>query len=202
MSVSPLVLFEKIMTYRGYHIYMNIIMSFLRRLCYSLLYTDLLQEHIKRGLIVGKNFKMQNEVIIDPTCTWLIEIGDNVTLAPRVNILAHDASMKKHLNYARIGKVKIGDRVFIGAGAVILPGVTIGNNVVVGAGSIVSRDIADGQVVAGNPARVICTLDDFLERKRNEMMVCPSIDCKVLALTDEMKKEMNAKMKDNIGYII
>jgi len=181
---------------------MNLIFNILRRLYYRFLYTDLLQEHIKRGLIVGKNFRMQNEVIIDPTCTWLIEIGDNVTLAPRVHILAHDASMKKHLNYARIGKVKIGDRVFIGAGTIILPGVTIGNNVVVGAGSVISRDILDGQVVAGNPAKVICTIDTFLEKKKNEMMVCPRVDCKQSALTVEMKNEMKAKMKENIGYII
>jgi maltose O-acetyltransferase len=166
---------------------------------------DLLKEYIKRGLVVGKNFNMLNEVIIDYSHIWHIEIGDDVTLAPRVHILAHDASTKKHLNYTRIGKVKIGNRVFIGAGSIILPGVTIGNDVIIGAGSIVSRDIPDGQLVAGNPARFICTIDDFLQRKRDEMKIYPCFEEEYTIgknVTADMKKEMNIKMKDKIGYII
>ena len=56
-----------------------------------------LKQLIKDGLVVGKNFDAMKDVIIDPGHCWLIEIGDNVTLAPRVHILAHDASMKKVL---------------------------------------------------------------------------------------------------------
>ena len=53
-----------------------------------------INELINRGLIIGNNFKCLNQVIIDDSHPWLIEIGDNVTLAPRVHILAHDASTK------------------------------------------------------------------------------------------------------------
>ena len=70
----------------------------------------------KDGLIFGKNFDTQYGVIIDPGHCWLIEIGDNVTLAPRVHILAHDASMKKFLGYTKIAPVKIGNNVFVGGG--------------------------------------------------------------------------------------
>ena len=163
------------------------------------------EEHIKRGLVIGKNFNMFDEVIIDYSHTWHIEIGNDVTLAPSVHILAHDASTKKYLNYTRIGKVKIGNKVFVGAGSIILPGVTIGDNVVIGAGSIVSRDIPSGHVAAGNPAKIICTIDKFIERKRDEMNVSPCFGEEYTIrgnITADMKNEMNAKMKDKIGYII
>ena len=82
-------------------------------------------------------------MLIDDSHAWLIEIGDNVTLAPRVHILAHDASTKLYLGYTKIGRVRIGNDVFIGHVTIILPGVTIGDNVVIGAGSVVKSDIPD-----------------------------------------------------------
>jgi len=177
----------------------------LRKIYHHVFRHDRLKQYIKGGLIVGKNFNMLEGVSIDSSHIWHIEIGNDVTLAPRVHIVAHDASTKIHLNYTRIGKVKIGNRVFIGAGSIILPGVTIGSNVVVGAGSVISRDIPDGQVVAGNPARIICTINDFLQRKRNEMELSPCFGDEYTLrkdVTADMKNEMNTKMKDKIGYII
>lgn len=118
------------------------------------------------GMKVGKNFKRLNGVILDPSHCWLIEIGDNVTMAPRVHILCHDASTKTFLNYTKIGRVSIGDNVFIGAESIVLPGVTIGSNVVIGAGSVVMHDVPGGMLVAGNPARTICSLEDYLQKER------------------------------------
>ncbi len=177
----------------------------LRKVYRRILRQDPVKELIKKGLIVGENFNMLSDVIIDYSHTWHIEIGDDVTLAPRVHILAHDASTKKHLNYTRIGKVKIGNRVFIGASSIILPGVTIGDDVVIGAGSVISRDVPNGHVIAGNPAKIICTIDEFLLRKRNEMNIYPCFSEEYTIrknVTANMKNEMNAKMKDKIGYII
>lgn len=84
------------------------------------------------GCVIGENFHAQKGTIIDPRHCWLIEIGDNVTLAPYVHILAHDASTKIPLGYTKIGRVRIGNNVFIGAGSTVLPGVTIGDNVIIG----------------------------------------------------------------------
>lgn len=123
----------------------------------------------RRGLIVGKNFTRMSGVILDPSHCWHISIGDNVVLAPRVHILAHDASTKVFLNYTRVADTRIGNNVFVGAGSIILPGVTIGNNVVIGAGSIVSTDIPDNTVAVGNPARVVKSLDVFLEENKQKM---------------------------------
>lgn len=123
----------------------------------------------KRGLQIGQNFKMMGRVIIDPSHCWHISIGNNVILAPRVHILAHDASTGLFLKYTKVANVKIGNNVFIGAGSIILPGVTIEDNVVIGSGSIVSRDVPTNSVAAGNPAKVICTLDEYLSKEKNLM---------------------------------
>jgi acetyltransferase-like isoleucine patch superfamily enzyme len=62
------------------------------------------------------------------------------------------------------GAIRVGNNVFLGFGALILPGVTIGNNVVVGAGSVVTKDVPDNVIVAGVPARVICPIEEYRKR--------------------------------------
>lgn len=141
----------------------------LKRIVNSLRGEQNLEKLLKRGLVVGKDFKRMGGVCIDPSHCWHIKIGNNVVLAPRVHILAHDASTGVFLGYTKVSNVTIGDNVFIGAGTVVLPGVSIGNNVVIGAGSVVSRDIPDGSVAVGNPAKVIKTLDVYLSREKERM---------------------------------
>jgi maltose O-acetyltransferase len=128
-----------------------------------------LNKLIGRGLKVGTNLTRMSGVIIDPAHCWHIEIGNDVILAPNVHILAHDASTKPFLNYTRIANVKIGNRVFIGAGTIVLPGVSIGNDVVVGAASVVSKSIPDNSLAVGNPARVIYSLSDYLAKEKLKM---------------------------------
>ena len=123
----------------------------------------------KRGLIIGKNVTLMGEVIIDPSHCWHIEIGDDVILAPRVHILAHDASTKLFLGHTLVSNVKIGNRVFIGAGTIVSPGVTIGDDVVIGAGSLVTKNIPSSSVAAGNPAKVLSTLDEYIDKQKNKM---------------------------------
>ncbi len=112
---------------------------------------------------------MQQGCIIDGSHSFHIEIGDNVSLAPNVHILAHDASTWWFLEYTRVSNVKIGNMVFIGAGSIILPGVTIGNNVIVGAGSIVTKSIPENCVYAGNPAKFIMYTSDYITREKQKM---------------------------------
>ena len=123
----------------------------------------------KRGLKTGKNFCRMNGVIIDASHCYHITIGDNVTLAPRVHVLAHDASTWQFLGKTRAANVVIGNEAFVGAGSIILPGVTIGNRVVIGAGSVVTKDIPDNSVAVGNPAKVISSLDAYLEKEKAKM---------------------------------
>lgn len=128
-----------------------------------------LEKLISRGLKVGTNFNRMSGALIDPTHCWHIEIGNDVTLGHYSQIIAHDASTKIFLNYTRVSKISIGNRVFIGAGSIILPGVTIGNDVIVGAGSIVTKDIQSNSVVVGSPAKFICTLEEYLSKIKDKM---------------------------------
>lgn len=162
---------------------------------------------VSLGLTVGKNFSRQEKTLIDQSHCWLITIGDDVTLAPRVHILAHDASTKSSLGYTRIGLVNIGNNVFVGSSSTVLPGVSIGNNVVIGANSVVSKDIPDNSVAIGNPAKVICTYDEFVSRKKREFENSPCFDESYTLrnpdFSDDMKKEMREKLeKSKIGYVV
>ena len=64
------------------------------------------------------------------------------------------------------GKVVIGDYVYIGAEALIMPGVTIGDHALIAAGSVVTKSVPSGIVAAGNPARPICTIEEFYARNK------------------------------------
>ena len=162
---------------------------------------------IELGLTVGENFSRQEKTLIDQSHCWLITIGDDVTLAPRVHILAHDASTKNALGYTRLGTVNIGNNVFVGASTTILPGVNIGDNVVIGAGSVVSKDIPSNSVAVGSPAMVICTYEEFVSKKENEMCSVPVFDesytLRNRNFSPEMKTEMKEKLKKSrIGYVV
>lgn len=179
---------------------MNPIKEFLYRLRGE--YTT--EKLISMGMTVGKNFGRLNGVILDPSHCWLITIGDNVTMAPRVHILCHDASTKVFLGYTKIGRVNIGDNVFIGAESVVLPGVNIGSNVIIGANSTVTHDVPDNTVVAGSPARVICSLDEYLEKERSRMATAPCYGEEYTlrkAVSMEKRLEQKAALDGKIGYI-
>lgn len=179
---------------------MNLLKEFIYRLRGE--YTT--EKLIKMGMTVGTNFKRLNGVILDPGHCWLIEIGDNVTMAPRVHILCHDASTKQFLNYTKIGRVTIGDNVFIGAESVVLPGVTIGSNVIIGANSTVTHDIPPGSVAVGSPARVIGSLEEYLVKERNRMAQAPCYGEEyTLRQNVSMEKRMRQKQElaQTIGFI-
>lgn len=159
---------------------------------------------VSMGMKVGKRFKRLNGVILDPGHCWLIEIGNDVTMAPRVHILCHDASTKTFLNYTKVGRVTIGDRVFIGAESVVLPGVTIGNDVIIGANSTVTHDISSNSVAVGSPARVICSLDEYLEKESKRMKDSPVYDESYTLRKDvsmDLRMKQKKELEGKIGYI-
>ena len=118
-----------------------------------------------RGVRIGENCSINTDYI-DYGHGFLVSIGDNVTIAVNAMILTHDASTKPFLGYSKVGSVSIGNDVFIGAGSIILPGVSIGKNVIIGAGSVVIRDIPDNSVAVGNPAKVIGSTRDYIDKNR------------------------------------
>lgn len=179
-------------------------MRFLKEFLYRLRGDQTTEKLIAMGMKVGSNFKRLHGTILDPDHCWLIEIGDNVTMAPRVHILCHDASTKDFLGYTKIGRVTIGNDVFIGAESVVLPGVRIGNRVVIGANSTVTHDIADNSVAVGSPARVICTLDEYLEKEKSRMASSPCYG-EEYTLRQNVSMELRMKQKEElqnkVGYI-
>lgn len=124
---------------------------------------------MRSGLTIGNDFQMMGECIIDNSHCWHIIIGNNVTLAPRVHILAHDASTKIFLDFTKVKNVTIGNNVFIGAGSIILPGVEIGDNVIIAAGSVITHKIDSNCIVGGNPAKFLMTLNEYLEKCKAQM---------------------------------
>lgn len=157
------------------------------------------------GLTFGRNFNPQQGYYLDPSHCWLITIGDDVTFGPRVQLYAHDASMHQALGYTKIAPIVIGDRVFIGAGSIILPGVRIGDDCVIGSGSVVTRDIPAGTVCAGNPARKICDTAAFIEKHQNEMRRSPVYDESYtlrLGVSLEKKQQQQDELVHSAGYVV
>jgi maltose O-acetyltransferase len=92
-----------------------------------------------------------------------ITIGDDVQIGPNVQLLTPTHPIEAEARRAKwegSQPITIGDNVWLGGGAVVLPGVAIGENTVVGAGSVVTRDLPANVVAVGNPARVIRRLSD------------------------------------------
>jgi acetyltransferase-like isoleucine patch superfamily enzyme len=125
------------------------------------------------GVKIGKDvhFYAMNHAMFS-TEPWLITIGDNVHITAGCQFITHDGGTLIVRNEVPdlelTAPVRVGNNVYIGMNTIILPGVNIGNRVIIGAGSIVTKDIPDNSVAVGSPARIVKTVDDYLEKaKRN-----------------------------------
>ncbi|RHV70462.1 MULTISPECIES: acyltransferase [Clostridia] len=177
----------------------------LRKVVYRIRGEYTVEQLKELGLHVGKNFNPQLGFELDPSHCWLIDIGDDVTFGPHVQVLAHDASMHKILGYTKIGRVSIGNGVFIGAGSIILPNVKIGDNSIIGAGSVVTKNIPPNVVCVGNPARVISTIDEYIEKNKKLMRKSPMYQENYTLrgnISESQKKEQREELEKNIGYVV
>ena len=98
---------------------------------------------------------------------YLIKIGNHCQLTEGTKIYTHGGALvarDRYPNFDVFGKVVLGDRVYVGSRAIIMPGVTIGDNVLIAAGSVVTKSIPSNVAVAGNPAKYLCSLDEYIER--------------------------------------
>lgn len=99
-------------------------------------------------------------VMVDVFFPEKITVGDNTIIGYNTTILAHEYLIKEY----RLGEVRIGSNVMIGANCTILPGVTIGDHAVIAAGSVVHKDVAPGSFVAGHPLRVIKSAEEEIRK--------------------------------------
>jgi len=156
------------------------------------------------GMHIGSEVNLPMSTWIDTAHCHLISIGDRCGFGSSCAILTHDAMPNEYLDATRVGRVTIHESCHFGMNTVILPGVTIGPRVVVGAGSVVHRDIPADSVAAGNPAKVICTLQEYLDRHREAMKTSPLFPFKEYSqeyLTPEKIRFMQSELAKGAGYI-
>ncbi len=131
---------------------------------------------VKYAEKVGVNFHKESLHIYGEvkwsTEPWIISLGKNVHITDGVKFITHDGGtllFRDRIPDLEITKpIVVGNNVYIGNNAIILPGVTIGNNVIIGAGAIVTKNIPDNSVAVGVPARVVKTAEEYLEKIKNE----------------------------------
>ena len=150
-----------------------------------------------RGVTIGENCHVYGS--IDNGHEFLVSMGDNVTLAGGCHLLTHDGSTKKILGYSKVGRIDIGNNVFIGGFSIVLPNVKIGNNVIVGAGSVVTKDIPDNSVVVGSPAKIVGTYDSYVEKSKQLFESAPVWDTPYFKKTSKEKQEMKDALAES-GY--
>lgn len=104
-----------------------------------------------------------------PSEAYLITVGSNCMITAGVKIFTHGGAQvarRKYPNYDVFGMVEVGDYCYIGTNSLIMPGVKIGNGSMVAAGSVVTKSVPPNMVVGGNPARILCTVDEYIERNK------------------------------------
>ena len=180
----------------------NIIKIMLGRKTYEYIPTQV-EIWRQNGAMIGENVDL-----VECECTnydaTTVEIGDNVTLV-YTRILTHDASLRKFIgnDCNKIGRVVIGNNVFIGYRSIILPNVKIGNNVIIGAGSVITHDIPSNTVAVGNPAHVISTCDEYIQKHLSRMKDADNVfwDTPRLEMSPEERTLFNKRINGRIIYM-
>ena len=124
---------------------------------------------VRQGLKAGKNITVMSNCNFGSE-PYLITLHDDVRISFNVSFITHDGGtwafrdQEKYKSVIKYGKIEVGERTFIGANSTIMPGVTIGKRCVIGAGSVVTKDVPDGMVVCGVPAKVVMTTEEYAEK--------------------------------------
>lgn len=125
--------------------------------------------HLRQcGMSIGERTYIFSDEL-ETTESYLVSIGNDVMISSNVRFVTHDASASYYIPGASdlFGRICIGNHCFIGMSSIILPGVTLADQCIVGAGSVVTKSfLQPGSVIAGNPAKIICTIEEL--KTKNE----------------------------------
>ena len=142
---------------------------------------QLIKAYRKDGMVIGHDCCIYSTEFFGES--YLLSIGNHVQITSGVKLFTHGGGWLfrdiEH-NYDSFGKIQIGDNVYIGNNAMILPGITIGNNVLIAAGSIVTKNVPNNVVVAGNPAKIIESIDSYYKKN-----IKFNVNCKNLSATEK-----------------
>ena len=136
-----------------------------------------------KGAIIGNGTLLNCNVGVLGSEPYLINIGEKCLFSSGVRCITHDGGVTVLNNLGffngtrmdRMARIKIGNNVYIGTGAMIMPGVTIGNNCIIGAGAIVTKDIPDDSVAVGIPAKRIKSIQQYYEDAKNKGQFYPTL---------------------------
>ncbi len=160
---------------------------------------------VQRGLQLGRDVYIDDFAAFDHGFPWLISIDDEAVLSAGVRIVAHDGSTKHLTGYIRVGRVHIGRRAYIGAHAIVLPGVSVGDGAIVGAGSVVRADVGAGAIVMGNPAIEVGMVADFADKHARRIAERPCYPRAGFSSYDYVTpgnmQRMNRELADGCGYV-
>lgn len=146
---------------------------------------------VKDGMKVGKGVSVMGGVSFGSE-PYLITLENEVRISSNVTFVTHDGGtwafrdQPEYKDVIKYGRIYVGERTFIGTGCIIMPGVTIGKRCVIGAGSVVTKDIPDGCVAVGVPAKVIMKTEDYAKKCNAEMK----------------KYDLDAYLKDKKTYLL
>lgn len=133
----------------------------------------------KLGVRIGDSC----QILADPSIAfgtepWLITLGNHVDVTAGVQFLNHEGGIwcargidSTYNTQDLFAPIVVGNNVMIGVNSLIMPGVHIGNNVIIGGHSVVTKDVPDGSIVAGMPAKQISTVDSFMEKLKTRKTV-------------------------------
>lgn len=135
---------------------------------------DIYIKHLRgKGIKIGERCYMQPDCEIDESRPSLVTIGTHCFFSKGFTLLTHDYTswMFRELYHDFLpssGKVTIGNNVYFGRYCTVLKGVTIGDNCIIGLGSVITKDIPAGSVAVGVPAKTVCTVDEYYNKRKKE----------------------------------
>lgn len=154
---------------------------------------------IARGMKVGKNVQFIDKQNFGSE-PFLIEIGDYTKLTNGVTFINHDGAahviqnFEEYKHIRNFGRIKIGKNCFIGLNSIILPNVEIGDNCIIGANSVVSKSLESNGVYAGNPAKFICSIEEYAQKMIRKNTSFPY---ELEKNRKELEKHLNKNLPNN-----